>query len=108
MEQDFQTQAFTALANKLRREIIFLLANGRKSVDDLSMLLGISAKAIEPHLQMLDQLGVCSIAGGDETLSAELVAKRKILHALDSSRNSIESSNFVSSDPLDDIFATAS
>jgi predicted transcriptional regulator len=105
MEQDFQTQAFTALANKMRREIIFLLANGRKSVDDLSILLGVSIEAIEPHLQMLEQLGICKTTGSDEPLSAELIAKKKILYALDSSRNSIESTKFSTYDPLDELFA---
>lgn len=106
MSQNFQTQTFTALANEDRRRIVFALVNGRLSISDLSLLLNLSVEALTPHLEMLHQLGVCSIAGKGEMFTAQLTSQSQMLKELDTVHRLMESGNeSTSMDPLDEIFA---
>jgi DNA-binding transcriptional ArsR family regulator len=55
------TDAFNALAEPRRREIMDLLIGGERSVNDLVALLGLSQPLISKHLRVLREVGLVDV-----------------------------------------------
>jgi DNA-binding transcriptional ArsR family regulator len=58
MQSERLDQAFSALANPVRRSILEKLMEGSMNVGDLSQPLSISAPAISRHLKVLEETGL--------------------------------------------------
>jgi DNA-binding transcriptional ArsR family regulator len=52
------TDAFNAVAEPRRREILDLLAGGERSVNDLVALLGLAQPLVSKHLRVLREVGL--------------------------------------------------
>jgi DNA-binding transcriptional ArsR family regulator len=52
------TDAFNAVAEPRRRQILDLLANGERPVNDLVALLGLSQPQVSKHLRVLREVGL--------------------------------------------------
>lgn len=55
------TDAFNAVAEPRRRQILDLLADGERSVNDLVNLLGIIQPLVSKHLRVLREVGVVEV-----------------------------------------------
>ena len=56
------TDAFNAVAEPRRREILDLLAGGERSVNDLVALLGLAQPLVSKHLRVLRESGAVTVA----------------------------------------------
>lgn len=55
------TDAFNAVAEPRRREILDLLAGGERSVNDLVDLLGLAQSRVSKHLRVLREVGAVDV-----------------------------------------------
>ena len=55
------TDAFNAVAEPRRREILDLLASGERPVNDLVRLLGLSQPLVSKHLRVLREVGAVDV-----------------------------------------------
>src|SRR5689334_19657285 len=55
------TDAFNAVAEPLRRQILDLLAGGERSVNDLVALLGLAQPQVSKHLRVLREVGLVDV-----------------------------------------------
>lgn len=55
------TDAFNAVAEPRRREILDLLAGGERSVNDLVALLGLAQSLVSKHLRVLREVGLVDV-----------------------------------------------
>src|SRR5215204_7642576 len=55
------TDAFNAVAEPRRRDILDLLANGERPVNDLVRLLGLAQPQVSKHLRVLREVGVVDV-----------------------------------------------
>ncbi len=55
------TDAFNAVAEPRRRQILDLLADGERPVNDLVALLGLSQPDVSKHLRVLRQVGLVDV-----------------------------------------------
>jgi DNA-binding transcriptional ArsR family regulator len=55
------TDAFNAVAEPRRRQILDLLADGERSVNDLTQLLGIIQPLVSKHLRVLREVGLVEV-----------------------------------------------
>jgi DNA-binding transcriptional ArsR family regulator len=55
--------AFNAVAEARRRQIIDLLASGERPVNDLVRLLGLAQPQVSKHLRVLREVGVVDVRG---------------------------------------------
>lgn len=55
------TDAFNAVAEPRRRQILDLLASGERSVNELVRLLGLSQPLVSKHLRVLREVGVVDV-----------------------------------------------
>ncbi|WP_019587201.1 ArsR/SmtB family transcription factor [Deinococcus apachensis] len=58
------TDAFNAVAEPRRREILDLLAVGERSVNDLARLLGLAQPQVSKHLRVLREVGAVAVREG--------------------------------------------
>jgi DNA-binding transcriptional ArsR family regulator len=58
MPEPAQTDPFAALGDPTRRQILTLLRDGERSVNDLSDALPISRPAVSRHLRLLKEAGL--------------------------------------------------
>jgi DNA-binding transcriptional ArsR family regulator len=57
------TDAFNAVAEPRRREILDLLAEGERPVNDLVLALGVAQPQVSKHLRVLREVGVVDVRG---------------------------------------------
>ena len=57
------TDAFNAVAEPRRRQILDILAAGERSVNDLVRLLGLSQPLVSKHLRVLREVGAVEVRG---------------------------------------------
>jgi len=57
------SDAFNAVAEPRRRQIIDLLADGERPVNDLVQLLGVAQPQVSKHLRILRQVGAVEVRG---------------------------------------------
>ena len=57
------TDAFNAVAEPRRREILDLLADGERPVNDLVDALGLAQPQVSKHLRVLREVGVVDVRG---------------------------------------------
>jgi DNA-binding transcriptional ArsR family regulator len=55
------TDAFNAVAEPRRRQILDLLAGGERSVNDLVTLLGLAQPQVSKHLRVLREVGLVDV-----------------------------------------------
>ncbi len=55
------SDAFNAVAEPKRREILDLLAGGERSVNDLVSLLGLAQPQVSKHLRVLREVGLVTV-----------------------------------------------
>ncbi len=55
------TDAFNAVAEPLRRDILDVLAAGERSVNDLVALLGLAQPQVSKHLRVLREVGLVTV-----------------------------------------------
>jgi Predicted transcriptional regulators len=55
------TDAFNAVAEPRRREIVDLLAGGERPVNDLVRLTGLAQPQVSKHLRVLREVGVVDV-----------------------------------------------
>jgi DNA-binding transcriptional ArsR family regulator len=55
------TDAFNAVAEPRRRQIVDLLADGERSVNELVQLLGLPQPQVSKHLRVLREVGVVEV-----------------------------------------------
>ncbi len=55
------TDAFNAVAEPRRRQILDVLASGERSVNDLVRLLGLSQPLVSKHLRVLREVGAVEV-----------------------------------------------
>jgi len=55
------TDAFNAVAEPLRREILDVLAGGERSVNDLVTQLGLAQPQVSKHLRVLREVGLVDV-----------------------------------------------
>ncbi len=55
------TDAFNAVAEPRRREILDVLARGERSVNDLVALLGLAQPLVSKHLRVLREVGLVEV-----------------------------------------------
>jgi DNA-binding transcriptional ArsR family regulator len=57
------TDAFNAVAEPRRRQILDVLASGERPVNDLVRLLGVSQPQVSKHLRVLREVGAVEVRG---------------------------------------------
>ena len=57
------TDAFNAVAEPRRRQILDVLAGGERPVNDLVALLGLAQPQVSKHLRVLRQVGLVEVRG---------------------------------------------
>ena len=57
------TDAFNAVAEPRRREILDVLASGEQSVNELVRMLGMSQPLVSKHLRVLREVGAVDVRG---------------------------------------------
>ncbi len=55
------TDAFNAVAEPRRREILDVLANGERPVNDLVSLIGLAQPQVSKHLRVLREVGLVAV-----------------------------------------------
>ena len=69
------TDAFNAVAEPRRRQILDLLAGGERPVNDLVALLGLAQPLVSKHLRVLREVGL--VRGARRRAAAALPAQRR-------------------------------
>lgn len=57
------TDAFNAVAEPRRRQILDLLASGERPVNDIVTLLGLTQPQVSKHLKVLREVGLVAVRG---------------------------------------------
>ena len=57
------SDAFNAVAEPKRREILNLLARGERPVNDMVALLGLAQPQVSKHLRVLKEVGLVTVRG---------------------------------------------
>jgi DNA-binding transcriptional ArsR family regulator len=57
------TDAFNAVAEPRRRQILDVLASGERPVNDLVMLIGLAQPQVSKHLRVLREVGLVEVRG---------------------------------------------
>ena len=57
------TDAFNAVAEPRRRQILDVLAGGERPVNDLATLLGLAQPQVSKHLRVLREVGLVEVRG---------------------------------------------
>ena len=57
------TDAFNAVAEPRRRQILDVLAGGERPVNDLAALLGLAQPQVSKHLRVLREVGLVEVRG---------------------------------------------
>ena len=69
------SDAFNAVAEPRRRQILDLLARGEKPVNDVVAMLGLAQPQVSKHLRVLREVGLVTVRGAGQqrlyTLNAE-------------------------------------
>jgi DNA-binding transcriptional ArsR family regulator len=75
------SDAFNAVAEPRRREILDLLARGERPVNDLVAVLGLAQPQVSKHLRVLREVGLVSVRGAGQQRLYQLNAERlKAIH----------------------------
>jgi DNA-binding transcriptional ArsR family regulator len=69
------TDAFNAVAEPRRRQILDLLAGGERPVNDLVDLLGVAQPQVSKHLRVLREVGAVAVRGQGKQRLYSLHAK---------------------------------
>ncbi len=76
------SDAFNAISEGRRREILDLLAGGERAVNDVVAALGLSQPQVSKHLRVLREVGLVSVRGsGRQRLYRLNAEKLKPVHA---------------------------
>lgn len=70
------TDAFNAVAEPRRREILDLLARGERPVNDMVAALGLAQPQVSKHLRVLREVGLVSVRGSGQQRLYKLDAER--------------------------------
>ncbi|MDR3619346.1 MAG: metalloregulator ArsR/SmtB family transcription factor [Paludisphaera borealis] len=70
------TDAFNAVAEPRRRQIIDLLAGGERPVNDVVAALGLAQPQVSKHLKVLREVGLVSVRGAGQQRLYKLEAER--------------------------------
>ncbi len=70
------SDAFNAVAEQRRRQILDLLAGGEKPVNDLVELLGVAQPQVSKHLRVLRETGLVTVRGAGQQRLYKLDAER--------------------------------
>lgn len=70
------SDAFNAVAEPRRRQILDLLARGERPVNDVVQLLGIAQPQVSKHLRVLRAVGLVSVRGSGRERIYRLNAER--------------------------------
>ncbi|WZO98753.1 metalloregulator ArsR/SmtB family transcription factor [Isosphaeraceae bacterium EP7] len=70
------SDAFNAVAEPRRRQILDLLAPGERPVNDLVALLGLAQPQVSKHLRVLREVGLVSVRGSGQQRLYKLDAAR--------------------------------
>jgi DNA-binding transcriptional ArsR family regulator len=70
------SDAFNAVAEPRRRQILDLLAPGERPVNDLVALLGLAQPQVSKHLRVLREVGLVSVRGSGQQRLYKLNADR--------------------------------
>jgi DNA-binding transcriptional ArsR family regulator len=70
------SDAFNAVAEPRRRQILDLLARGERPVNDVVQLLGIAQPQVSKHLRVLREVGLVSVRGSGRERIYRLNAER--------------------------------
>ncbi len=60
------SDAFNAIAEPQRREILDLLTHGERSVNDIARSLGLKQPQVSKHLRVLREVGLVSVRGSGQ------------------------------------------
>jgi DNA-binding transcriptional ArsR family regulator len=75
------SDAFNAVAEPRRRQILDLLARGEKPVNDMVASLGLAQPQVSKHLRVLREVGLVSMRGSGQQRLYKLNADRlKVIH----------------------------
>src|SRR4051812_15585432 len=75
------SDAFNAVAEPRRRQILDLLALGEKPVNDLVASLGVAQPQVSKHLRVLREVGLVTVRGSGQQRLYQLNAERlKTIH----------------------------
>ncbi len=75
------TDAFNAVAEPRRREILQLLARGERPVNDVVAALGLAQSQVSKHLRVLREVGLVTVRGsGQQRLYTLNAAGLKPIH----------------------------
>ncbi len=75
------SDAFNAVAEPRRREILDLLARGERPVNDLVATLGLGQPQVSKHLRVLREVGLVKVRGAGQQRLYQLNAERlKAIH----------------------------
>ena len=75
-ETELLLQFFKALADRSRLQLVGLLAERERSVDELATLLSLKAPTVSHHLSRLRELGLVAVRAEGTTRHYRLVAER--------------------------------
>ena len=70
------SDAFNAVAEPRRREILDLLARGERPVNDVVEMLGLGQPQVSKHLRVLREVGLVSVRGSGRQRLYKLNAER--------------------------------
>jgi DNA-binding transcriptional ArsR family regulator len=70
------TDAFNAVAEPKRRQILDLLARGERPVNDVVAALGLAQPQVSKHLKVLREVGLVSVRGSGQQRLYKLDAER--------------------------------
>jgi DNA-binding transcriptional ArsR family regulator len=75
------SDAFNAVAEPKRRQILDLLARGERPVNDLVATLGLAQPQVSKHLRVLREVGLVNVRGAGQQRLYQLNAERlKAIH----------------------------
>jgi DNA-binding transcriptional ArsR family regulator len=70
------SDAFNAVAEPRRRQILDLLAKGEKPVNDVVALVGLAQPQVSKHLRVLREVGLVTVRGAGQQRLYKLNAER--------------------------------
>src|SRR3954452_12186619 len=70
------SDAFNAVAEPRRRQILDLLAEGEKPVNDVVASLGLAQPQVSKHLRVLREVGLVTVRGAGQQRLYKLAAER--------------------------------
>src|SRR5262245_45700072 len=70
------SDAFNAVAEPRRRQILDLLAKGEKPVNDVVAVLGLAQPQVSKHLRVLREVGLVTVRGAGQQRLYKLNAER--------------------------------